>query len=124
MWMRGTVTVPTPRRFAPIAGASPETDEEDPGATRAPHEEGDTAETRGGATPGKPESEEAPAPVPGGLAPAPNETEQPGEVRHTFHPETAFVAILAAAASVFFGIVPGPLFNFAAHAGHAIAGLF
>ncbi len=123
MWMRGGVTVPAPRTFAPIAGASPETDE-DPGAARAPHEEADTAETRGGATPGKPETDDEPGPVPGGLAPAPNETDEPGEVRRTFHPETVFVAVVAAAASVFFGIVPGPLFNFAAHAGHAISGLF
>jgi NADH-quinone oxidoreductase subunit N len=125
MWMRGGVTVPAPRRLAPIAGASPETDEEeDPGAARAPHEDADTAETRGGATPGKPETDDPPGPVPGGLAPAPNETDQPGEVRHPFHPETVFVAVVSAAASVFFGIVPGPLFDFAAHAGHAISGLF
>ena len=125
MWMRGGVTVPAPRRFAPIAGASPEADEEeDPGAARVPHEDAETAETRGGATPGKPESDDPPGPVPGGLAPAPNETDQPGEVRHPFHPETIFVAVVAAAASVFFGIVPGPLFDFAAHAGHAISGLF
>jgi NADH-quinone oxidoreductase subunit N len=123
MWMRGGVTVPAPRTFAPIAGASPEADE-DPGSTRAPHEEGETAETRGGATPGKPESDETPGPVPGGLAPAPNEAGEPGEVRTTFHPETVFVAVAAAAASIFFGIIPGPLFDFAAHAGRAIAGLF
>jgi NADH-quinone oxidoreductase subunit N len=123
MWMRGGAPFPVgapagPRAFAPIAGASPETD--DPGAGRAPHEEGETAETRGGATPGKPETDEVPAPVPGGLAPAPDKT----EVRTAFHPETVFLAVVAAAASVFFGIIPGPLFDFAAHAGHAIAGLF
>jgi hypothetical protein len=28
------------------------------------------------------------------------------------------------AASVFFGIVPGPLFDLAARAGHAISGIF
>jgi hypothetical protein len=121
--MRGGAPFPAgspagPRAFAPIAGASPETD--DPEAGRAPHEEGETAETRGGATPGKPETDEVPAPVPGGLAPAPDKT----EVRTAFHPETVFLAVVAAAASVFFGIIPGPLFDFAAHAGHAIAGLF
>jgi len=35
-----------------------------------------------------------------------------------------FVAVVFAAATVFFGIFPSPLFNFAAHAGQAIAGLF
>jgi hypothetical protein len=32
--------------------------------------------------------------------------------------------VAAAALSVGFGIFPSPLFNFAAHAGHAIANLF
>ncbi len=39
-------------------------------------------------------------------------------------PETVFVATLFAAASVFFGIFPSPLFHLAAHAGHALGGLF
>jgi NADH-quinone oxidoreductase subunit N len=39
-------------------------------------------------------------------------------------PEVVFVAVLFAAASVFFGIFPSPLFHLAAHAGHALAGLF
>jgi hypothetical protein len=38
--------------------------------------------------------------------------------------EVAFVAVGFAAAAVFFGIIPQPLFDFVAHAGHAIAGLF
>jgi hypothetical protein len=36
----------------------------------------------------------------------------------------AFVAVATAALSIVFGIFPAPLFDFAAHAGHAIAGLF
>ncbi|MGI8412873.1 MAG: NADH-quinone oxidoreductase subunit N [Solirubrobacteraceae bacterium] len=40
------------------------------------------------------------------------------------HPEIAFVALLFAAASIFFGIFPSPLFQLAAHAGHAIGGIF
>ncbi len=40
------------------------------------------------------------------------------------HPEIAFVAILFSAACIFFGIFPSPLFNLAAHAGNALAGLF
>ncbi len=39
-------------------------------------------------------------------------------------PETVFVAALFAAASVFFGIFPSPLFHLAAHAGHALGGIF
>jgi hypothetical protein len=31
---------------------------------------------------------------------------------------------LFSAASVFFGVFPSPLFDFAAHAGHAIGGIF
>jgi NADH-quinone oxidoreductase subunit N len=38
--------------------------------------------------------------------------------------EVTFVAVAFAAATVFFGIFPSPLFNFAAHAGRAITGLF
>jgi NADH-quinone oxidoreductase subunit N len=38
--------------------------------------------------------------------------------------EVAFVAALFAAATVFFGIFPSPLFDLAAHAGRAFAGLF
>jgi NADH-quinone oxidoreductase subunit N len=38
--------------------------------------------------------------------------------------EVAFVAVLFAAASIFFGIFPSPLFNLAAHAGRAFGGLF
>jgi hypothetical protein len=39
-------------------------------------------------------------------------------------PEVAFVAILFAAASVFFGIFPSPLFHLFSHAGRALGGLF
>jgi hypothetical protein len=34
------------------------------------------------------------------------------------------VGVVFAAAAVFFGIFPSPLFNFAAHAGQALSGLF
>jgi NADH-quinone oxidoreductase subunit N len=40
------------------------------------------------------------------------------------YPEIAVVAGLFAAATIFFGIIPGPLFHFAAHAGAALSGLF
>jgi NADH-quinone oxidoreductase subunit N len=39
-------------------------------------------------------------------------------------PEVVFVAILAAAATLFFGIIPQPLFDLVSHAGGALGGLF
>jgi NADH-quinone oxidoreductase subunit N len=39
-------------------------------------------------------------------------------------PEVVFVAVLAGAVTVFFGIIPQPLFNLVAHAGGALGGLF
>jgi NADH-quinone oxidoreductase subunit N len=39
-------------------------------------------------------------------------------------PEVVFVAVLAAAVTIFFGIIPQPLFNLVAHAGGALGGLF
>jgi NADH-quinone oxidoreductase subunit N len=39
-------------------------------------------------------------------------------------PEVTLVAALFAAASIFFGIFPSPLFNLVAHAGRALTGLF
>ncbi len=38
--------------------------------------------------------------------------------------EVAVVAVVFAAASVFFGIFPDPLFNFVAHAGQSLLGIF
>jgi NADH-quinone oxidoreductase subunit N len=40
------------------------------------------------------------------------------------HGELVLVAVVAAAACVFFGIFPSPLFNLVSHAGHAIGGIF
>ena len=39
-------------------------------------------------------------------------------------PETWFVALFFGAATLFFGIVPSPLFNLAVHAGQSLTGLF
>jgi NADH-quinone oxidoreductase subunit N len=44
--------------------------------------------------------------------------------RSAFQPEVVFVAGVFAAAAIFFGIFPSPLFSFAAHAGTALVGLF
>jgi NADH-quinone oxidoreductase subunit N len=40
------------------------------------------------------------------------------------HAEVAFVAVVFAAACIFFGVFPDPLFHFASHAGAAFSGLF
>jgi NADH-quinone oxidoreductase subunit N len=39
-------------------------------------------------------------------------------------PEVVFVAVLAGAVTLFFGVIPEPLFNLVAHAGGALSGLF
>jgi NADH-quinone oxidoreductase subunit N len=48
----------------------------------------------------------------------------PAAARSVPYGEVVFVAVVFAAASVFFGIFPSALFHFAAHAGHAITGIF
>ena len=48
----------------------------------------------------------------------------PGAPARAVQPEVAFVGVVFAIAVVVLGIIPSPLFHFAAHAGHAIAGLF
>jgi hypothetical protein len=97
MWMRSgarapaaTAPAPPAAGLAPIAGGSPEVDDELPEA---------------GAAASSPEG-------------------WPGVAESAPQPEVVFVAALFGAASVFFGIFPSPLFNFAAHAGHALTGIF
>jgi NADH-quinone oxidoreductase subunit N len=63
---------------------------------------------------GSPEADALPAAAPSA----------PDRSRAIPYPEVAFVAIAFAAATVFFGIIPTPLFNLATHAGHALTGLF
>jgi NADH-quinone oxidoreductase subunit N len=46
------------------------------------------------------------------------------ESRSIRHPEVTAVAVLCAAASIFFGIVPSPLFNLVQGAGSALSSLF
>jgi NADH-quinone oxidoreductase subunit N len=101
--------------LAPIAGGSPDADGPDgedaadlpppvfgPPATSSPAIPGRAADPAGGEfAPTWPTSGEA----------APNS-------------EVVLVGVLFGAACVFFGIFPSPLFHFAAHAGHAIAGIF
>jgi len=45
------------------------------------------------------------------------------ETLEPMRPELALLALVFAAATVFFGVIPGPLFTFAAHAGAALSGL-
>jgi NADH-quinone oxidoreductase subunit N len=64
-----------------------------------------------------------PAPSPGGLpalAGGSQELDEPTGLQF----EVALVALLGAAATVFFGIVPQPLFDLVSHAGSALGGLF
>jgi NADH-quinone oxidoreductase subunit N len=88
---------PGPGSLAPIAGGSPEADDLAlPGGGVVAGGGGDVADDGGGG------ARSLPSP---------------------FEPVT-FVALLFAAASVFFGIFPTPLFELAAHAGRALTGLF
>ncbi len=76
-------------------------------------------------SPGAPEvSPGALAPIAGGSQEADSDDAiSLGPARAIPLPEIAFVAVLFAAAAVFFGIVPGPLFHLVNHAGSALAGL-
>jgi NADH-quinone oxidoreductase subunit N len=101
MWMRPAITTgpAAPEgALAPIAGGSQEADGMD--------SEGPTAPVAGGL----PDDAASAAPV------------APG--RPSLQLEVAFVAVAFAAAAIFFGIIPSPLFDFVSHAAHAITGLF
>jgi NADH-quinone oxidoreductase subunit N len=70
-----------------------------------------------------------PTPGPGGLPALAGgspelDLETPVALTTRPQPEVVFVAVLAAAVTLFFGIVPQPLFNLVAHAGGALGGLF
>ena len=81
-------------------------------ATRAPAPASPGPDPGPGLTPGG-------MPVIAGGSPELDAVERPGDDR-----EIVFVAILFAAASIFFGIFPSPLFDLAAHAGSAVTGIF
>jgi hypothetical protein len=75
--------------------------------------------------------EPAPGPGPGGLAPIAGgspeldiESDWPTSSSSVPSPEVVVVAVLFAGLSIFFGIVPSPLFHLAAHAGNALSGIF
>ena len=65
------------------------------------------------------------APIAGGSFEADEWEEGPGAAGASFaYPEIVFVAVAFAAAVIFFGIFPAPLFHLAGHAANAIGGLF
>jgi NADH-quinone oxidoreductase subunit N len=72
----------------------------------------------------------APAPeTPGALAPIAGASPEADEAAAAKEaavtpPPVVFATVVFAAATIFFGIFPSPLFDLAAHAGHAIAGIF
>ncbi len=86
--------------FAPMAGGSPEAD---------------AADGRDGA---------ALAAATTTATAAPEEIPRLSVSRSAPYGEVAFVAVLFAAATIVFGIIPTPLFELAAHAGRALTGLF
>jgi hypothetical protein len=92
----------------PIAGGSPEADAGEPVHT-APGSAGSepSGEPWSGTSGG---TDQAPAAA----------WPSAGRIRT---PEAAFVGIVFAAAAIFFGIVPSPLFHFAAHAAQSLLGL-
>jgi NADH-quinone oxidoreductase subunit N len=108
----GAGAVPSGRALPPIAGASPEADEMPVGDG---HGEPGAAHGDGPGDLGAAHGE-----GPGGSGGAGG----PGAWLAGVEPEVAFVALLSAAAVIFFGIVPSPLFAFAAHAGHALSTIF
>ncbi|MBV9944064.1 MAG: NADH-quinone oxidoreductase subunit N [Solirubrobacterales bacterium] len=65
------------------------------------------------------------APIAGGSLEADEWEEGPGPAGGVLaYPELVFVAVAFAAAVIFFGVFPSPLFNFTAHAANALSGLF
>jgi NADH-quinone oxidoreductase subunit N len=68
---------------------------------------------------GSPELDGEPA-----LAPAAGDAGLGAPPAGGLQPEVVFVAVIAAAATIFFGIIPQPLFDLVHHAGSALSGLF
>ncbi len=120
MWMSGsaaaaTIGTATPTAgLAPIAGGSQEADGE-PLPVYGGGTPGDAAASASGGSGGPTGSASGGSGGPTGHL---------GPAEAAPHPEVVLVAVFFAAAAVFFGIFPSPLFHLAAHAGNAIAGLF
>jgi NADH-quinone oxidoreductase subunit N len=67
---------------------------------------------------------DAPTPSPEGLPVLAGGSPELDERAARGQPEVIFVALLASVATIFFGIVPQPLFDLVHHAGGALGGLF
>jgi NADH-quinone oxidoreductase subunit N len=101
IWMRAPVLAPTASRTPAAAGAG-----------------GAGGGGLAGGGPGL-------APIAGGSIEADEWEEGPGPAGAArVYPEVLFVAVVFAAAVIFFGIFPSPLFHAAAHAANALPGLF
>ena len=136
IWMgrKYEISMPEPA-LAPIAGGSPEADRDrddgDPDGEDTADE--DTAEANSS---GDGETASSPAPVSAGeqaslrasvessVAASVAGPAGSDRARRSPDPELVAVAVVCAAAIIFFGIVPQPLFNLAAHAGAALTGIF
>jgi hypothetical protein len=57
----------------------------------------------------------------GGVAPIAGGSQEADKLPY---PEVVLVAAVFAAATIVFGVIPGPLFHLASHAGAALSGLF
>jgi NADH-quinone oxidoreductase subunit N len=114
MWMAGPATAPAP--YAPIAGGSQEADSASDGGQAAADDGGQAAADDGGQAAADDGGQAAADD--GGHAAFPL-----GRATSIPLPEVAFVALLFAAASIFFGIFPSPLFDLVNHAGSALSGL-
>ena len=69
----------------------------------------------------RPATGSGPAAGPGGLAPVAGGSPEADKLPY---PEVVALAALFGALTVFFGVIPGPLFDLASHAGAAITGIF
>jgi len=105
IWMRPPVAAPVVPAAAAVAGGG--------GSGGGPGGGGS-----GGGGPG------GLAPIAGGSLEADEWEEGPGPAGVLAYPELVFVAVAFAAATIFFGIFPQPLFHFTAHAANSFAGLF
>jgi NADH-quinone oxidoreductase subunit N len=107
MWMSPSPAAATsapPGAVPAIAGGSPELDDEDAHSSTAGPPAGDRTGVGGAESPAMP-----------GASGAALTTSAA-----RLQPEVAFVAVLAGAATVFFGIVPQPLFNLVHGVGSAL----
>jgi hypothetical protein len=98
----GAVAAVGPGGLAPMAGGSPEADDEPP------------------SNPERADAEPTSNPEPADAEP----TWNPEPAKAAPYPEVVLVAVVFGAACIVFGIIPSPLFHLASHAASAIGGIF